>query len=172
MEKFAAYGVELEIPDDWRIEFNAKNTRQRGDVALHSPKNNVFFVSWGKLEEAQRRFKSLEEHRDNSVKRIAKDPNIQKADVTKSMSQTVSGHRGLLTGIQAQRRRGLMGRQEPPQNVWSVHFYCPETSRYYVVYWQLKVGDEFPDPLTTFLSIVQSMQCHQGHPGSPSPVPA
>src|SRR3989442_6642503 len=73
-EKFSAYGFQVEIPEDWRIEFNAKNSRQRGDVAFHSPKNNVFFVSWGKLEDAQRRVWTLGEVQGECIKRVRSGP--------------------------------------------------------------------------------------------------
>lgn len=161
-EKFAAYGFELGIPDDWRIEFNSKNTRERGDVAFHSSRNNVFFVSWGKLEEAQRRFRSLEEHRDETIKRIRQNPNIQRAEVIRSIRQEVSGHDGLVSEVVAQRRRVFLGKDQPAHSVLSIHFYCPDTSRYYVAYWHIKVEDEYPDAMAKFVSIAESMGCHPG----------
>ncbi len=159
-EKFAAYGFQVEIPEDWRIEFNAKNSRQRGDVAFHSPKNNVFFASWGKLEDAQRRFRSLEEHRDETMKRIRRDPNMKSVEIVTSARENVSTHEGLVSHVVAQRRRSFMSRSEPKHEIWSVHFYCPQTTRYYVVYWHVKVGDEYPDFGDRFMVIARTVACH------------
>lgn len=159
-EKFAAYGFTLEIPESWRIEFNSKNTREKGDVAFHSPANNVFFLSWGNLEDAKRRFKTLEDHRDDGVRRIRRNPNIQKAEITISSRQDVSHHEGILSKVVAQKRPGFMSRREPAHDVWSVHFYCPEAGRYYVAYWNINAADEFQDPDSRFMSIVRSINCH------------
>ncbi len=161
-EKFAAYGVGLEIPDDWRIEFNPKNNRDRGDFAFHSQKNNVFFVSWGKLEKAERNFKTLEHYRDESVKRIRRNPNVKRADVETTSKRVVSGHDAILSKVVAQRRRGFMSRsEEPSHEIWTVHFYCPESSRYYVAYWDIRDGSEYPQTETMFTAIVDSLTCHR-----------
>lgn len=159
-EKFAAYGVEVDIPEDWRIEFNAKSTREKGDVAFHSPKNNIFFVSWGKLAEAQRRFKSLEEHRDATIKRIRGDPNMKSVDIVSSEKETLSGHDGILSEVVAKKRSGLISRSEPTHRIWSVHFYCPQRSRYYVVYSQVKVEGEYPDFAGMFKGVTGTIKCH------------
>jgi hypothetical protein len=160
VEKFSAYGFQLEILDDWRIEFNAKNNREKGDVALHSPSDNVFFVSWGRLQEAQRRYGNLKEHRDGTVERIRKDPMIQKADIVNSETQIVSTHEGLLSKVVLQRRRGFMARVQAHLDIWSVHFYCPAAERYYIVYWHVKAKEEYPEAETLFLTIVRSWKCH------------
>ncbi len=159
-EKFAAYGLQVEIPEDWRIEFNAKNTRQRGDVAFHSPRNNVFFVSWGKLEDAQKRFKSLEAHRDETIKRISRDPNMKSVEVVRSTKENVASHEGLFSQLVAQRRRGFMGRSEPKHEILSIHFYCPPTMRYYVAYWHLRFAEEYPDFGVRFTAIARTLACH------------
>ena len=44
--------------------------------------------------------------------------------------------------------------------VWSVHLYCPPTARYYVVYWHVSFGDEFPDFEDRFMSIARTLACH------------
>jgi hypothetical protein len=159
-ERFSAYGFRIDIPDNWRIEFNAKNSRQKGDVAFHSPSNNVFFLSWGKLEEAQKRFKSLQQHRDETVKRIGQNPNMAKVDIVASSKQAMSTHEGLLSHVVAKGRRGMIGRTEPNHEIWSVHFYCPETGRYYVAYWHIKAKDEFPEVESKYRTIIQSVGCH------------
>jgi hypothetical protein len=48
-EVFAVYGFGLRIPNDWRVEFNPKGDRIKGDVAFHTPKKNRIFISWGPL---------------------------------------------------------------------------------------------------------------------------
>jgi hypothetical protein len=45
------------------VEFNPKGDRIKGDVAFHTPKKNRIFISWGPLEEANKRFKTVQERR-------------------------------------------------------------------------------------------------------------
>ena len=163
MERFSAYGLGVDVSDDWRIEFNPKSTREKGDVAFHSPHSNAFFVSWGKLDDAQRRFESLEQQRDDSVKRVKGNPNVAMAEVKLSSKEMVNGHEGILSKMVTQRRRGgmLSRSQDPPHEVWTVHLYCPQSSRFYVVYWDVRDGEEYPDVEARFRAMVRSFVCHR-----------
>jgi len=163
MERFSAYGLGVDIPDDWRIEFNPKSMREKGDVAFHSPHNNAFFVSWGKLDDAQRRFESLEQQRDESVKRVKSNPNVAMAKVELSSNEMINGHDGIVSKMVTQKRRGgmLSRSQDPPHDVWTAHLHCQQSSRYYVVYWDIRDSGEYPDVEERFRAIVRSFTCHR-----------
>ena len=164
-EKFAVYGFQLEIPDDWRVEFNPKSNRREGDVALHSPKNNICYFSWGKLEEAKKRYGSLEDHRNDTIKRIRKSSNVQSAELITSDKLAVSGHEGLRSEVEVRQNRGIMGRGQVAHRISSVHFYCPESSRFHVIHWDITVGDEYADPQKILASMASSVECHSGSDG-------
>ena len=159
-ENFALYGFQVEIPDNWRVEVNQKSTRQKGDVVFQSLGGNRVFLSWGPLDQATKHFKTLEEQRDNSVKQIAKSPDVKSVEVQDSKEEMVGGHRALVTHVSASVKRGMMSRGLSDQDVWSMHFYCPNTSRYYVVYTLLRNKDEFPDFSQFFNAISGSLACH------------
>ena len=159
-EKFAVYGAEVEIPGDWRVEFNPKGTRKKADVVFQSPHGNRFFVSWGPLEEAQKKFKTLEEHRDYGIKRIKKGPDVRSAEVSDLNELQIDGHRALMSHVNAKLQRGMMSRGVSSRDIWSIHFYCPQTSRYYVVYSMQRESDEFDDLSAIFRSLADSMKCH------------
>jgi len=159
-EKFAVYGAEVEIPADWRVEFNPKGTRKKADVVFQSPHGNRFFVSWGPLEEAQKKFKTLEEHRDYGIKRIKKGPDVRSAEVSDLNELQIDGHRALMSHVNAKLQRGMMSRGVSSRDIWSIHFYCPQTSRYYVVYSMQRESDEFDDLSAIFRSLADSMKCH------------
>src|ERR1700758_4284511 len=103
------------VPGDWRIEFNAKNRRERGDVVFHTPKNNLFFVSWGSLEEARKRFPSLSEQRDKSVGRLKSNPNVANIKLEDNGKMEIRGHEALVSHVTAQGRRGFMTRNPTSQ---------------------------------------------------------
>ncbi len=137
---------------------NPKSTRRKGDVAFHSPKGNRFFVSWGALEDANKRFRSLDEHRDSSIKQVGKGPDVRKVDVTDSKEDQVGGHRALYSHVTADVRGGFMARKAAERDMWSIHFYCPEQSRFYVVYSLLRDKEEYPDFSSVFGSLSRSMR--------------
>jgi len=163
MERFSSYGVGVDIPDDWRIEFNPKSTREKGDVGFHSSHNNLFFVSWGKLDDAQRRFETVEQQRDESVRLVKRNPNVAVAKVELSSNELINGHQGILSKMVTQRRRGgmLSRSQDPPHDVWIAHLYCPQSSRYYVVYWDVRDGGEYTDVEQRFRAMLRSFACHR-----------
>ncbi len=167
-EKFAVYGIELEIPADWRVEFNPKGTRKKADVVFQSPQGNRFFVSWGPLDDAQRKFKTLEEHRDYGIQRVKKGPDVKSIDVSNLNELQIDGHRALLSHVTAKLQRGMMSRGTIHRDIWSIHFYCPETSRYYVVYSMQRDSDEFEDLSTVFRSLADGIKCHPSQGSSTS----
>ena len=160
-EKFALYGFEIEIYDDWRVELNPKSSRLKGDVAFHTPKANRFFVSWGVLGEATKRFKTLDEHRDWNVKRVGKSPDVRKVELSETREERIGGHRALFSHLTADVRSGFMARNAASRNMWSIHLYCPENERFYTVYSLLRDPQEFPDFTTMFNSVTRSFVCHK-----------
>lgn len=159
-EKFALYGFELMIPLGWRVELNPKTGRERGDVAFQSTKGNRIFVSWGPLAEAQKRFKTLEEHRDTNVQRIRKGPDVTEVKVSDLSELQIGGHRALGSHVTATVKAGMMSRRTAEREVWSVHVHCPKTGRYYVLYSMTRDPTEFEDFPQIFKSVSESFVCH------------
>lgn len=164
-EVFSVYGFRIRIPDDWRVEFNPKGNRVKGDVAFHSPKRNRIFLSWGPLEEATKRFRSIEEQRDWGVEQISKSRNIRKASVADSRTIQVSGHRALMTRVKASSGGGFLSSRQPDRTVSSMYLYCPNKSRYYILYSSLGHPEEYPDFPSLFDRVAQSMVCHTSSDG-------
>jgi len=160
LEAFALYGFEAQIRDDWRVEVNPKAKRKKGDVVFHTPLGNRLFVSWGPLEDASRRFKTLEEHRDWNVEQIKKSPNLKEFDVSDKREYLINGHRALSAHVKASLKQGFGGRGTLVEDIWSVRFYCPNLSRYYVIYSQQRDAHEFKDFGQVFNSIVGGFRCH------------
>jgi hypothetical protein len=159
-EKFALYGFQLEIPNNWRIEVNPKSTREKGDVAFHSPKANRFFISWGKLENATNRFKSLEEHRDKNIKQIKKGQDVRQVETGESYEARIEGHRALFTQLRAEVKQGMFGRATYVREMWSAHVYCDQRGRYFVIYCLLRDPGEYENYSKVFKDMAMSLVCH------------
>lgn len=158
-ERFALYGFEIKIPADWRVELNQKTTREKGDVVFQSPKGNRVFVSWGPLSQASR-FKTLEEHRDSSINQLKKGSEVKALDVSDLKEIQVMGHRALVSHIATEVSAGMMGRNTASREIWSVHFHCPELSRYYVLFSMERDHEEYEDLGAVFETFVESACCH------------
>ena len=160
-EKFALYGFEVEIPSSWRVEFNPKGTRERGDVVFQTQKGNRYFISWGKLEDATKRFKNLEEHRDSSVTQVRKGTDVKNLKVTDQKEIQICGHRALISRVSAQVQSGMMSRNVTVRSFWSMHLHCSNSSRYYVVFDTERDPEEFQDMGKVFDSFARSLVCHK-----------
>ena len=158
-EKFAVYGFEIKIPSDWRVELNPKCSRQKGDVAFQSQKGNRVFVSWGPLEEAKR-FNTLEEHRDSSLNQVKKGSDVKSFGVSDLKEIQICGHRALVSHFSAEIRVGMMGRNTSGRDIWSIHFHCPNLSRYYVLFSMERDPAEFEDMASIFDSFSETIICH------------
>ncbi len=159
-EKFAMYGFEIKIPSDWRVEVNPKSTREKGDVAFHSKLGNRFFVTWGNLANIEGRFKSLEEHRDKNIKQIKSGPDVKSVDLADSHEEQILGHRALFSHVTADVKAGMFSRGSYEREMWSIHLYCPDRSRYYVVYALLRDPKEYDNFDSIFTSMGRSLVCH------------
>jgi len=159
-ELFALYGFELKIPQNWRVELDPKATRELGDVAFHTPKKNRIFVSWGPLEKAEKRFKTLEEHREWTLSELKKARGVKALSIASSGETRICGHRALIAQVSASLGGGIMAPPQSVREMSSAFFYCPDGARYYVIYTQLKFPDEYPNFPEVFDSLVDSMMCH------------
>ncbi len=159
-EKFAMYGFEVTIPSNWRVEVNPKSTREKGDVAFHSKLGNRFFVTWGNLANVEGRFKSLEEHRDKNINQIRSGPDVKDVNVADSHEEQLLGHRALFSHVTADVKGGMFSRASFEREMWSIHLYCPDRSRYYVVYCLLRDPKEYDDFAGVFTSMGRSLICH------------
>ncbi len=167
-EYFALYGFALGIPKEWRVEFNPKGTRAKGDVVFHAPDATKVFVSWGPLDEAKKRFKTVEDQRDWGIANLAKSRGISSVSTTEKKESVICGHRALTTRIVASVGGGLLTRKQPDQGSDSVYLHCPESSRYYVIYSVPQPSGGATGFSALFDSVAQSLVCH----GFAPPVPA
>ena len=158
-EKFTLYGFETKIPSDWRVEMNQKTTREQADIVFQSPMGNRVFVSWGPLSKASR-FKTLEEHRDNSINQLKKGSDIKSINVSGLKEMQIMGHRALVSHVTTDVRVGMMGRGVASREIWSVHFHCSELQRYYVMFSMERDHEEFEDMGAVFETFVENVACH------------
>jgi hypothetical protein len=158
-ERLEAYGFGVDYPSDCVIEFSPKSTRNKGDVALKSPRGYKLFLSWGELDKVKK-LEGVEGHADYSIQRIKTSREADVADVRKD-SRTVNGHRAAYRDVSLELvRRGIFfNKTKTPQRVRSMHVHCDVSSRFFVIYGP--VSPERSDEQAGVVSMmIRNFACH------------
>lgn len=163
-EKFSVYKFSLDYPKVCRVEFNPKSRREGGDIVFHFPDREKIYISWGDLEVAKKRFGSPQSHAEHGIKKIMKGRGVSEKDSErlKQDSLEVDGHSGvynrvklgeLIPGLLLSKKRIVT------REAHSVHVYCEQSSRYFVIYTLLspKAPEDFGELLVT---MARSFTCH------------
>jgi len=160
-EKFSVYKFSIEYPSVCRIEFNPKSRREKGDIVFHFPDKEKVFLSWGTLENAQKRFHSVEEQAEHGIKAISKSSNVKNCERVTKDSIEVNSHNAAYNHIRLnQTFGGIFGKGKiVPHDGYSLHVQCEDSSRYFVIYTLLSTNApaDFGDLIKT---MIDSFRCH------------
>jgi hypothetical protein len=147
------------IPDTWRVEINPKAVREHGDVVIQSPKGNRYFVTWGALPEARRRYSSLQKQLDEAVQKVKKRPDVKSIKILDNQMLMVYGHEALVTHLSTL-VKPFRAPASADREVWFAFFYCEQTARYYVFSGLLRDPKEFNNFKEIFFELSGTFKCH------------
>ena len=94
----------MDYPEVCTIEFNPKSMKQRGDVVFHFPDREKMFVSWGKLDVAQKKFATVEEQAEKSLKAASKSAQTKTMERVKQDSMKINSHKAVYNHVRMERR--------------------------------------------------------------------
>jgi hypothetical protein len=162
MERFSVYRFSMNYPPVCRFEFNPKTRREKGDVVIHFPDKEKVFLSWGDLAVVTKKFATADLFANHSIKSMGKSRNVSKTDKIDEKPLTVNSHEAFYNKVQFHEMAtmGFFGKGRTNiRTTCSVHFYCPRSSRYFVIYALLtpKAPEDFDN---LFLGMVDSFRCH------------
>jgi hypothetical protein len=160
-ETFNVYKFAIDYPNVCRVEFNPKSRRESGDLVFHFPDKEKVFITWGQLEEAQKRFHTIEEHAEHGIKTVSKTSSIKGTERIKKDMIEVNSHKALYNHVRLnQASPGLFaGGKTTPHDLCSVHIHCDRSSRYFVIYALLSANA--PKDFDELMKImVESFNCH------------
>jgi len=161
LERFSIYRFSIEYPAVCRFEFNPKTRREKGDIVIHFPDKQKVFLSWGDLAVVTKKFQTANEFAKHSIKAMGKSRNVSKTDKLTEKTLTVNSHEAFYNMVRFHETpMGFFGRGKGIARVTcSAHFFCPKSSRYFVIYALLTpAAPEDFDKL--FLTMVESFRCH------------
>jgi len=162
MEKFGVYRFSMDYPAVCRFEFNPKTRREKGDIVIHFPDREKVFLSWGQLPVVTKKYQTADLFANHSIKSMAKSRNVSKSDKIDERSITVNSHPAFYNKVQFHESAGMALIGKPRTNLrttLSVHFFCPNSSRYFVIY-ALLTPNAPEDFDQLFLRMVESFRCH------------
>jgi len=160
-EPLALYGFSAKCPKTARLELNPKSTRQKGDVVFHFEQGLKIFVSWGKLEDARKRYPTAAAQASDSVKRSIKSTQAKLDGTPETKNLKIQGHDAVYTHARMFVERGgfPFGSRRVTQDAYAMHVHCEDSGRYYVVY--AFVRPEGSETLAKiFEPIMSSLKCH------------
>ncbi len=162
-ESFCVYGMQTVYPNTWRVEFDPKSDRAKGDVVFKSPERNNIFLSWGPLEKAQKRFSNQEGHLKYSIDRIKKNTRISGVETAQTRDFPVQSHKALVSLLKVTFSTPSIvpfkkGKGEV-QEVRTMHLHCEDSGRYYVIFGQITL-DKSQEHEEIFNKMIESFTCH------------
>jgi hypothetical protein len=162
-ETFAVYRFSVYYPTVCRVEFNPKSRREAGDIVFHFPDREKLFLSWGKLEDAQKRFPTVEDQAEHSLETIQKSRQVKGFEKVKQDVLTINSHKAIYSRVKVgEIPAGLfLGKRTAIQReTLSLHLHCEPLSRYFVLYAMTSPNapEDFED---LFLTMARSFKCHR-----------
>jgi hypothetical protein len=159
-ETLGLYGFSMSYPAVCRLEFNPKSTRGAGDVVFHFPDREKMFLSWGKLEDAKKRFATVEDQAEHSLKRVGQSTQVRNFDRISHNLLEINSHTGVYNRVEMQVSASfLRSKRTTKREALSLHLHCEPKSRYFVIHTMLSSNApaDFED---LFLDMVRSFKCH------------
>ena len=159
-EKLTIYKFSIDYPSVCRAEFNQKNKHDSGDLVFHFPDKEKVFITWGELEKARKKFRTLSDYAENSIKEVKKGATVFERKEQSTMS--LNSHEALYNQTSvSQPRLGLigLGRKPVKRGTYSVHLYCEPSARFFVIYalFSDSTDESFRE---TFMRMANSFTCH------------
>jgi hypothetical protein len=162
-ESFSIYELHIVYPTTWKVELNPKSDREEGDVAFKSPEKENFFVSWGPLEKAKKRYSSVEAHADDPFKRIKKNPNVRKIEFVQKTVVDVNSHKAIFAHAKVTLAKPSIipftKEKTVIREVRCMHVHCEHTGRYFVMYGEM-ASDKASEYGEIFENMMKSFLCH------------
>jgi hypothetical protein len=125
------------------------------------PDREKIFLSWGDLVKAQSKFRTVEEHAKHSVDMIGKSSRVKNLEMVTQELFEVNSHRAAYNHIKLDEMSiGLFrARKSASRQAFSLHVYCDNSSRYYVLYAlpSPNAPEDFGDLV---LRMIKSLKCH------------
>ncbi len=162
-EKLCIYNFSIDYPSICdRIEFNPKSKRDGGDLVFHLPDKEKIFLTWGKLDNARKKFQTLEEYAEYSINEVRRGAKGGLFERTPPRSLRVNSHNAVYNQTSlSEPSLGFLKahRKSTKRGTYSIHLYCDQSCRFFVVYELLSRETEMSSE-ETFMKMVNSFKCH------------
>jgi hypothetical protein len=159
-DRFLVYGFGIDYPEDWRVEL--VGSKGRGLVTFRLSRDKIF-LTWDSLEEAKKRYASLVEHVDKSIREIKESRNVKSVEVIERKEVKINEHKGLFTHLKVvSTQRSLLKKRVLVHEGWTLHVHCEQTARFFILYgWS---DERLVEQADIFKHMLKSLKCHRRKP--------
>ena len=161
LERFSVYRFSIDYPPVCRFEFNPKTRRAKRRHSHTFSRQAESIPITASLVVVTKKFQSAGEFATHSIKSMGKSRNVGKTDKMAEEKLTINSHEAFYNMVRFyETPMGFFSKGKGvPRVTCSVHLFCKQSSRYFVIYALLTpTAPEDFDKL--FLTMVKSFHCH------------
>ena len=159
-ERLTLYGFSLIYPKDWVVSIDEKSSREDGLLRIRFGNEATVNIVWGPLEKIKSKLPSPKEHAEYALKRIRREGDVVRAELLSVDRVDTELHEAYIAHSRIAREFGaFLMRRYTVQEMLSLHVYCEESGRFFVVY-GITGQTLFPEYEDTIRKILLSFRCH------------
>ena len=159
-ERLTLYGFSLMYPKDWVISIDEKSSRESGFLRIRLGTEAMINVVWGPLEKMKEKLPSPKDHAEYALKRIKREGDVMKVKLLSVERADTDLHEAYIAHSKVTRVFGaFLMYKYIEQEMLSLHVYCEESGRFFVVY-GITGSTLFPEYEETIRKILLSFRCH------------
>jgi hypothetical protein len=160
-EILSIYGFQLGYPRGWIVEFKRKCSRNQGEIIFHAPTKNKITISWYDIGEIKKRYKTINDHVDKIMEKIKKSPGVESVEIIKKTELEINRHKAIFVHLKIGSSQSFFFRKRVFfQECWSLHVYCENTGRYFVLYCLTRPNESSTNQESVFSYMRESFKCH------------
>ncbi len=159
-ELLSMYGVSLEYPDTWNVELRPNSTAAGGDLAFKTLGARVF-LTWGSLETIRRKFRSLDDQAEDSLKKMKKSGDVRRFEILEHREMNVNGHRSIFNSAKVTLGTGLLAMKTAWREVCTLHLHCEPSQKFLVLYADATGQGSLVTISDQFFHMSSSLRCHR-----------
>jgi len=159
-ERLTLYGFSLMYPKDWVVSIDEKSSRKSGFLRIRVGTEAMINVVWGPLEKMKEKLPSPKDHAEYALKRIKREGDVTDVELLSVERADTDLHEAYIAHSKVTRIFGaFLMYKYIEQEMLSLHVYCEESGRFFVVY-GITGPTLFPEYEETIRKILLSFRCH------------
>lgn len=153
------YGFTIDYPDTWEVELRPRSLASAGDLAFKTKGLRVY-LTWGDLARIRKKFGTLEQQAEASLKQMKKGGDVRRVETMKHEEMAINGHRSIFNSARFVLGTGIMALKTSKREVCTLHLQCERSGKFFVVYANAAGEGSLDMVAGTFQHMISTLRCH------------